>query len=314
MKAVEISIIAGVLFLTALPARSESDRFEEIKLEIEELKAKVEELNSSGDGARKALENIEVAKEQVEAARTEIEEIEESLKKDEYLLGIYRNAFRVVSKVSPGTSLGASVFLKDGSTLQNVVYVGAARGGVKVETSTGPRVVPFALMPETWTQYFALPPSIPEPGSGLVTLIETKPESAWTEEAKKAYEQEMAVAQVAPQEEEEAMEESAESSSAASSESASSEADENEARLARNKERIRKIYLLRAEYNKLAKKQRDQKRAKYAKQEEFRRMKIKKAQAQIDQALSIYDQEIEKLAKQMEKIQTDITNINATME
>lgn len=314
MKAIQISVVAGMLALIAVPAKSESSRIEEIRLEIEELKAKVEDLNSSGDGARKALENIEVAKEQVDAARTEIEEIEESLKKSEYLLGIYKNAYRVVPKVSPGTSLGASVFLTDGTTLQNVVYVGPARGGVKVETSTGPRVVPFALMPATWGQYFALPPKIAEPGASLVALIATKPESAWTEEAKKAYEQEVAVAKVTPaaMEEEEAEPTVAETSPSPATES--TPGNEVEGRLERNKERIKKIYLLRAEYNKIAKQQRDQKRAKYAEQEKFRRMKIKKAQAQIDQALSVYDAEIDRLGQEMEKLQTQITNINATME
>lgn len=82
----------------------------------------------------------------------------------------------------------------------------------------------------------------------------------------------------------------------------------------RNQKRVKEIYLLRSEYNRLAKAQRDVKRKKYSELEGFRRMKIKKAQAQIDQAMVKYDVEIDRLTKQMDEIQLKITQVNASME
>jgi hypothetical protein len=143
--------------------------------DIAALKVELEEVSASGGTAMQLLSNIETAKAEIENTKTTLPEKEEALAAKSYLLGIYQSAFRVVTTMVAGEDIGV-IQLNNGEVVQGAFFLKTEKGGIQVQTGTGPRSIPITELPAALSGKLQLPPNIAPPATTFETVKAAKPE------------------------------------------------------------------------------------------------------------------------------------------
>lgn len=156
------------------------EQLKEIKAEIAALEETVAEIEKSEGNSSDIKSNISAAESEIAKTKEGLGDRESEIAEKEYLLSVYQSAFRVVTTLNRGAALG-SLTMPDGSTLQNVVFVGISNGAVQLQTSTGLKTVPAGGLPASLASSIQLPPGIPKLVSNIELIYSQKPEAAMTE-------------------------------------------------------------------------------------------------------------------------------------
>ncbi|MEM9018583.1 MAG: hypothetical protein AAGC68_16350 [Verrucomicrobiota bacterium] len=307
MKTSYLFGILSILVFVAPALRGSS--LDEMKEEIEDLKVAVEELSKEGATFKTLAENVSKAEEQIEALKATIREIEEGIGEKETLYDIYKAAYRVVPIASPGHQLG-NITLKDGSSLSNAVFQGTVRGGIQVSSTSGMATIPVSNIPSALSAVVSIPTDAIDFTGDVGAVLASKPVSAKTPEEIQA--EKDAAASLASAE-----------TTIAPGEDEKPEVQEDEemtlreklkARDARNDARWLRINNIRLELDQNYAAQKKVNSEKSRKQHEFDSKRIKPDQRTMDEALAIYDVQLEAIEKKEMELRAEMVKIRSELE
>lgn len=274
---------------------------ERLKEDIAELKAELAELEEKSGKVSKIVSNINLAETEITEKLEMLPELEEEIEEMEFLYGIYKSSFRVVTTVAPGEALGTFQLL-DGSTVSNGVYLGTAKGGIQVQSASGVVVLEAAQLPAEMVSKFSLPQGMsPPPSTSYAALKASKPLLA--KSATEIQEDEERVKNAANELElaEKKAELEAKEQEAAAGQAAMA-ADQQNA-----KGILAEVNALKIQYTDVYNQKKKVREEKSAKQREFRSAKLKKAQIHVDTAMDGFDRRIEKLEDEEDAIKKKIS-------
>lgn len=303
-----VGLAAVILSVNLTNSTRASEReVERLRKDIAELREELEEREKKSGGLGRIVSNIETAEAEIEAAKAEFPRIEKEIEEMEFLREIYRSAFRSTTSLQPGEDLG-TFRLSNGETVSNAVFVGAGQGEVKVQTTSGLIAIPVSQLPDAVAGKIQGPPSIDTPTVTLADLKASKPDHARTaeeiaEEKRKAEEaaREPELAETETQGQEKKVDEAP-------------AVDEHEAAKKRNEARMIRINQLKREYSDVYEQKKRARQKKYDQERQFRQAKIKKAQAEINSTLSIFDSQIENFEIREKEIKDSIADLRSELE
>ncbi|MDF1738116.1 MAG: hypothetical protein P1U86_03060 [Verrucomicrobiales bacterium] len=176
-----VKTIISFLWLPVLSAallvpvvQGNQEQLDLLSEEVAALEAKLAELSGSSGGGPGIVANIATAEKEIAETMQQLSEREQRIFEKEYLLAVYQSAFRVVTDLERGESLG-TLTMPGGEVLQKVVFVDASNGTVNLQTSVGFKKLKFDEIPAAISGKFKLPPEIPSPATSLEALYAIKP-------------------------------------------------------------------------------------------------------------------------------------------
>ena len=181
IKTMKIFTALFPLVLVAMTVQGTEKQVQDLEKDIAALKAELEQLSGDGGTVTQMSENIKTAEAEVESTREALASKEKSIAGNEFLLGVYQSAFRVVTTLTPGTDLGIVQF-SDGELLQGASFISADRGGILVQLPTGSRTVNVALLPDSFSDRVQLPPRTAPITMTVAALKQSKPDFLLTKE------------------------------------------------------------------------------------------------------------------------------------
>lgn len=300
------SIIVLIFFSASCLVASERT-VERLREDVAELKAELAELEEKSEKVSTIVTNIDLAETEIAETMGAIPEMEKEIEEMEFLYDIYKGAYRVVTTVAPGEVLG-TFQLVDGSTIENGVYVGTAKGGIKVQTASGIVVVEAAKLHADMAAKFSLPQGMsPPPSINFAALKAAKPLDAKTEaEIKEDEDRVKQAARNAELAKKKAELEAKEAEAMAGREAMAADQQSTEKILA-------EISALKIQYTDVYNKKKKVREEKAKQLREFRSATIKKAQVQVDNVMDGFDRQIEKLEDEEDAIKKQIAQLRAQL-
>jgi DNA repair exonuclease SbcCD ATPase subunit len=174
MKQHLLSILGVGALFSLVAADVRADSRSDTLAEIEVLTEKIATLEAQNAGAVQLKDNVDKLKEEISQKKEDILMMEKEISDLAYLLSVYQSSYRVIPKVSAGTPLG-TIRLANGTVIENGVYSGTLRGGIKVATAAGSQSIPVAQIPATHADKFNLPGALPAPSQSPEALAAIRP-------------------------------------------------------------------------------------------------------------------------------------------
>jgi len=303
-----IAVIAFVVTLASgNPGVNATEKqIADLEADIAALTAELDEVSESGGVATQLLSNIETAKAEIETAKTALPEKEKALASKMYLLGIYQSAFRVVTTMVAGEDLG-TIQLNNGEVVPGALFLKTEKGGIQVQTGTGPRSIPISQLPATLSGKLQLPPAIETPTTTFEAVQAAKPAVLKTKE-------EIAAASSATP----AAPATAAGATAATGAAAPapqvSQADAYQQIQQRNAARQKQILDIKARYAELFAEKKKARSDKASAEAGFRSAKIKMAKTEVDAAMDVHNSRIARIEEEEASLRTEMARIQSEFE
>jgi len=294
---------ASVAVATAQPS---SRAVEQMREQVETLKREIAEFESANSEITRLVENISTAQTTVETLKSELPGLESETRDAEFLVGVYRAAFRVTSDLAPGENLGRLV-LADGAVIEGAVYNGFEQGQVRISGVGGIVLVPPANLQSSLRSRFVFPPELPGLPASFDEIYRAKPDIAKTPEEVKRSDR------MAAAEQEAAAVAEREGAIAQRQGETAQRIDEIEDRGESNEAILRRVRELQAEFYTVNGQRRALLEARSRHEVQNRLSRIKKAPAEMNRILEPYDVQIKELDAEESRLQTEIARLRALL-
>lgn len=306
-----IAVIAFVVTLASgNPGVNATEKqIADLEADIAALTAELDEVSESGGVATQLLSNIETAKAEIETAKTALPEKEKALASKMYLLGIYQSAFRVVTTMVAGEDLG-TIQLNNGEVVPGALFLKTEKGGIQVQTGSGPRSIPISQLPATLSGKLQLPPAIATPTTTLEAVQAAKPAVLKTKEEIAAA---SSATPAAPATAATAAGATAATGAAAPAPQVS-QADAYQQIQQRNAARQKQILDIKARYAELFAEKKKARSDKASAEAGFRSAKIKKAKTEVDAAMDFHNSRIARIEEEEASLRTEMARIQSEFE
>ena len=303
--------IAAIAFMVIVASGSPGvnateKQIADLEADIAALTTELEEVSASGGVAVQLLSNIETAKEEIETAKTALPEKEQALAAKMYLLGIYQSAFRVVTTMVAGEDLG-TIQLNTGEVIPGASFLKTEKGGIQVQTGTGPRSLSISQLPATLSGKLQLPPAIASPTTTFEAVKSAKPEVL------KSKEEIAAASSATPAAPATAAGATAVTGAAAPAPQLS-QTDAYQQIQQRNAARQKQIQEIKARYAVLFSEKKKARSDKAADEAGFRSAKIKKAQTEVNAAMDFHNSRIARIEEEEASLRTEMARIQSEFE
>jgi hypothetical protein len=306
--------IAAIAFMVIVASGSPGvnateKQIADLEADIAALTTELEEVSASGGVAMQLLSNIETAKEEIETAKTALPEKEQALAAKMYLLGIYQSAFRVVTTMVAGEDLG-TIQLNTGEVIPGASFLKTEKGGIQVQTGTGPRSLSISQLPATLSGKLQLPPAIASPTTTFEAVKSAKPEVL------KSKEEIAAASSATPAAPATAAGATAVTgvTGAAAPAPQLSQTDAYQQIQQRNAARQKQIQEIKARYAVLFSEKKKARSDKAADEAGFRSAKIKKAQTEVNAAMDFHNSRIARIEEEEASLRTEMARIQSEFE
>lgn len=309
--------IAAIAFMVIVASGSPGvnateKQIADLEADIAALTTELEEVSASGGVAVQLLSNIETAKEEIETAKTALPEKEQALAAKMYLLGIYQSAFRVVTTMVAGEDLG-TIQLNTGEVIPGASFLKTEKGGIQVQTGTGPRSLSISQLPATLSGKLQLPPAIASPTTTFEAVKSAKPEVL------KSKEEIAAASSATPAAPATAAGATAVTgvtgvTGAAAPAPQLSQTDAYQQIQQRNAARQKQIQQIKARYAVLFSEKKKARSDKAADEAGFRSAKIKKAQTEVNAAMDFHNSRIARIEEEEASLRTEMARIQSEFE
>jgi len=300
------------LVLVAMTVQGTEKQVQDLEKDIAALKAELEQLSGDGGTVTQMSENIKTAQAEVESTREALASKEKSIAGNEFLLGVYQSAFRVVTTLTPGTDLGI-VQLSDGELLQGASFISADRGGILVQLPTGSRTVNVALLPDSFSDRVQLPPRTAPITMTVAALKQSKPDFLLTKEelaAAKSGNSNTAVASTGKN----VGQEQGAVAPVAKKGSETEAANTFEEVRKRNEARQKQILTMKARYSELLLAKKKARMEKADSEKMFRDAKIKKSSKEIQSTLGLHDKKLQGIEEEEARLRSEMARIQTEFE
>lgn len=303
--------IAAVAFIAAIASgypgvNATEKQIADLEADIAALTTELEEVSASGGVATQLLSNIETAKAEIETAKTALPEKEKALASKMYLLGIYQSAFRVVTTMVAGEDLG-TIQLNNGEVIPGASFLKTEKGGIQVQTGTGPRSIPISQLSAALSGKVQLPPAIATPTTTFEAVKAAKPAGLNSKE-------EIAAARSATPAAPFPAAGGAADAGAAAPAPQVSQTDAYQQIQQRNAARQKQIIQIRARYAELFTEKKKARSDKAAAEAGFRSAKIKKAKSEVDETMGFLNSRIERIEEEEASLRTEMARIQSEFE
>jgi len=306
--------IAAIAFMVIVASGSPGvnateKQIADLEADIAALTTELEEVSASGGVAVQLLSNIETAKEEIETAKNALPEKEQALAAKMYLLGIYQSAFRVVTTMVAGEDLG-TIQLNTGEVIPGASFLKTEKGGIQVQTGTGPRSLSISQLPATLSGKLQLPPAIASPTTTFEAVKSAKPEVL------KSKEEIAAASSATPAAPATAAGATAVTgvTGAAAPAPQLSQTDAYQQIQQRNAARQKQIQEIKARYAVLFSEKKKARSDKAADEAGFRSAKIKKAQTEVNAAMDFHNSRIARIEEEEASLRTEMARIQSEFE
>jgi hypothetical protein len=298
-----------LLLMAGMPVRGTEKQIQDLEEDIAKLNAEIEALGGEGESVAQMEETIKTAALEVASTREGLLEKEKTIAANEFLLGVYKTAFRVVTTITPGTDLGI-VQLTTGELLQGASFVGTDRGGILVQLPTGSRTVDISLLPDLFADRIQLPPRTTPATETLAQVKQSKPEFLVTKK-------ELIAAKAA-----EATTPGGSSDKDANASVVEKEKMGDEAKAAlvfeeirqRNVARQKEVTEIKARYTELLQSKKVAREEKARDERVFREAKIKKSRSEVDSATKMHEDKIKKIEAEEARLRAELIRIQGEFE
>lgn len=303
-----IAVVAFIVLLASVnPGVNATEKqIADLEADIAALTTELDEVSASGGVATQLLSNIETAKAEIETTKTALPGKESALAAKMYLLGIYQSAFRVVTTMVAGEDLG-TIQLNNGEVVPGALFLKTEKGGIQVQTGTGPRSISISQLPVTLSGKLQLPPAIATPTTTFEAVQAAKPAVLKTKE-------EIAAARSATPAAPFPAAGGAADAGAAAPAPQVAKADDYQQIQQRNAARQKQIIQIRARYAELFTEKKKARSDKAEAEAGFRSAKIKKAKSEVDETMDFHNSRIARIEEEEASLRTEMTRIQSEFE